>query len=121
LQWLAAIADGSENVGLLLYLKDKPPPDFNGLELAYWSATVKFWLIAAGAAYAAIAFLFGAWKKLGKRPTTLKPTEVGLRIVFVAVSLVYFGLSAHALFVCRPSPQKCSPQLLPEIWTQLFH
>jgi len=68
-----------------------------------------------------IAFSFGAWKKLGERPTTLKPTEVGLRIVFVAVSLVYFGFSAYALFVCRPSPQQCSPQLLPEIWTRLFH
>jgi len=121
LQWLAAIADASENIGLLLYLKDTPPPNFNGLELAYWSATIKFWLIAAGAIYAAIAFSFGAWKKLGERPTTLKPTEVGLRIVFVAVSLIYFGFSAYALFVCRPSPQQCSPQLLPEIWTRLFH
>jgi len=109
LQWLAAIADGSENVGLLLYLKEKPPPDFNGLELAYWSATVKFWLIAAGAGYAALAFLFGAWKKLSKRPITLKPTEVALRIVFLAVGLVYFGFSAHALLVCRPSPETCMP------------
>ena len=116
LQWLAAIADGSENVGLLLYLKDKPPPDFNGLELAYWSATVKFWLIAAGATYAAIAFLFGAWKKLGERPATLKPTEVGLRILFVLVSIGYFGFSAYALFVCRPSPNACPPRLLSEIF-----
>lgn len=121
LQWLAAIADASENVGLLLYLKDKPPPDFNGLELAYWSATVKFWLIAAGAIYAAIALSCGAWKKPDGGPITLKRTEIGLRVLFVAVSVIYFGVSAYALFVCRPSPQQCSPQLLPESWTHLFH
>src|SRR5207302_5165679 len=75
LQWLAAIADGSENIGLLVYLKDTPPPNFNGLELSYWSATVKLWLIAAGAIYAAIALSFCAWQKSGKVPTTSQRSD----------------------------------------------
>jgi patatin-related protein len=113
LQWLAGLADVSENVGLLLYLKEKPPTEFDPLKIAYWSATVKFSLIALGAIYAALALTFGAAKKLGDRPVARKPDEIFKRVIFVLVSLTYIWFSWHGLFVCRPEPCKnCPPSLL---------
>jgi hypothetical protein len=111
LQWVAAAADATENLGLLWYLNEysKTKPDVSGLGIAYWAAALKFALIALAGAYAALAFIIGAWKKSGEHPTPLKRTEIGLRVLFVAVSLVYFGFSAYALFVCRPHPENCLP------------
>ena len=71
LQWVAAIANATENVGLLFYLKEDSYP--SGLEVAYWSAALKFSLIALGVIYAIGGFLFGAWKKFGARATPPKP------------------------------------------------
>jgi hypothetical protein len=109
-QWIAAIADASENVGLLLYLKAKPLPDFNGLELAYCSATVKFWLIGLGGAYSVVGFLFGAWTEL--RPSAVKPTlgQILLRLLFAVVGILYVLIAGHSLSVCRPDANNCPPK-----------
>jgi patatin-related protein len=110
LQWVAALADATENVGLLLFLKDpRPDADALPLQIAYWAATLKFLLIFLGGAYAVVAFMFGAWKKLGLRSMSLTWQQILLRVVFVLVSLCAIGLVCSALLVCRPDPGNCLP------------
>ncbi|HEX4638316.1 MAG TPA: DUF3376 domain-containing protein [Chthoniobacterales bacterium] len=121
LQWIAAIADASENVGLLLFLKNKPPPDFNALELAYWSATIKFSLIGLGAFYSAIAFLSGAWNKSRQPSARATASQIVQRIIFAAAASGFIYVSVHALFVCRPKADNCAPQPFSEFWARHFH
>jgi hypothetical protein len=110
LQWIAAFADVTENVSLLFFLKN-PRPDAAGspLQIAYWAATLKFSLIFLGGAYAVVAFVFGAWNKLGLGTTSSTRRQILLRVVFVLVGLCVIGIACNALFVCRPHPENCLP------------
>jgi hypothetical protein len=111
LQWIAAFADATENVGLLFYLNEylKEHPEVGGLEIAYWAATLKFLLVALGGAYAVVAFIFGAWNKIGLRTMSSTWRQILLRVVFVLVSLSVIGIACNALLVCRPHPENCLP------------
>jgi patatin-related protein len=105
LVWVAAFADVTENVGLLLFLKNPTPQsDVFPLWVAYWAATLKFCLIAFGGLYATAAFIFGAWKK-----TNATFWQFCLRIVFIGVTFLIIYIASDTLFHCRPHPENCKP------------
>jgi patatin-related protein len=110
LAWVAALADVTENAGLLRFLGEPMPrSDAFPLQIAYWAATLKFWLIALGGIYAAAAFILGAWKQIGVRNGSSAWWQYVLRIAFIGVSFLVICIAAHALFHCRPHPENCQP------------
>jgi hypothetical protein len=110
LAWLAGLADVTENVGLLFFLKNPTPQsDVLPLQIAYWAATVKFWLIALAGIYAAIAFIFGAWKRVGLQTMSSTSWQKFLRIAFFLVSLIAIVIAGDALVRCRAHPENCQP------------
>jgi hypothetical protein len=88
-QLLAGLADAVENTGLLWFLENRTPPlAANALAIAFYSAALKFALIALGTLYSAAGFAVGFWQNR---------KQISL-LLFAAISVLTTYVCAAALF-----------------------